>query len=281
MATTKKKEEQNQLEVQDMSGQNTSQQTGNGYQSKWQPQINEQVNQYLNRDKFQYDVNEDALYQQMKDMYVMQGRQAMMNTIGQSTALTGGYGNSWAQGAGQQAYQGYIQQLNDSIPELYRMALDQYINEGDQMEQNIGLMKDMESTDYNRYWDQMADQDAEYEKLLTLMTSYSYQPTEKEMASAGMSDAHMRAILGLDKKKSSGGTGVTRDVDDTGDVTGDGDDYKVVNQTNDAGVRVGNGGMSWSALEQAVKNGTVIEIVDNDKKTIQYIRADDKSFAGR
>lgn len=281
MATTKKKEEQNQLEVQDVSGQNTSQQTGNGYQSKWQPQINEQVNQYLNRDKFQYDVNEDALYQQMKDMYVMQGRQAMMDTIGQSTALTGGYGNSWAQGAGQQAYQGYIQQLNDSIPELYRMALDQYINEGDQMAQNIGLMMDMESTDYNRYWDQMADQDAEYEKLLTLMTSYGYQPTEKEMASAGMSDAHMRAILGLDKKKSSGGTGVTGDDADTDDDTGDGDDYKVINQTNDAGVRVGNGGMSWSALEQAVKNGTVIEIVDDDKKTIQYIRADDKSFAGR
>ena len=281
MATTKKKEEQNQLEVQDMSGQNTSRQTGNGYQSKWQPQIDEQVNQYLNRDAFKYDVNADALYQQMKDMYVMQGQQAMMDIMGQSAAMTGGYGNSWAQGAGQQAYQGYIQKLNDSIPDLYQMALDQYVNEGDQMAQNIGLMMDMESTDYNRYWDQMADQDAEYEKLLTLMTSYGYQPTEEEMAAAGMSDAHMRAILGLDKKKSSGGTGVTGDVNATDDVTGDVDDYRVVNQTNDAGVRIGNGGMSWSALEQAVKNGTVIEIVDNEKKTIQYIRADDKSFASR
>ena len=41
------------------------------YESKWQPQINDAVNQYLKRDQFKYDVNEDALYQQMKDMYVI------------------------------------------------------------------------------------------------------------------------------------------------------------------------------------------------------------------
>ena len=195
MPTTKKKEEQTQLPVQNVSNQNQPQQTGNGYQSKWQPQINDAVNQYLKRDQFKYDVNEDALYQQMKDMYVMQGQKAMMDTMGHTTALTGGYGNSWAQGAGQQAYQGYIQQLNDQIPDLYQMALNQYMNEGDQMAQNIGMMMDQDAFDYGRYRDQMADQEDAYNKLLALMENYDYIPTAEEMAAAGMPESHMQAIM--------------------------------------------------------------------------------------
>ena len=195
MPTTKKKEEQTQLPVQNVSNQNQPQQTGNGYQSKWQPQINDAVNQYLKRDQFKYDVNEDALYQQMKDMYVMQGQKAMMDTMGHTTALTGGYGNSWAQGAGQQAYQGYIQQLNDQIPDLYQMALNQYMNEGNQMAQNIGMMMDQDAFDYGRYRDQIADQEDAYNKLLGLMENYDYIPTAEEMAAAGMPESHMQAIM--------------------------------------------------------------------------------------
>lgn len=195
MPTTKKKEEQTQLPVQNVSNQNQAQQTGNGYQSKWQPQINNAVNQYMNRDPFSYDVNEDALYQQMKDMYVMQGQKAMMDTMGQSAAMTGGYGNSWAQGAGQQAYQGYIQQLNDNIPDLYQMALNQYMSEGDQMAQNIGMMMDQDAFDYGRYQDQLAAQEDAYNKLVALMENYHYEPTEEELAAAGMPVAHKNAIM--------------------------------------------------------------------------------------
>lgn len=195
MPTTKKKEEQTQLPVQNVSNQSQNQQTGNGYQSKWQPQINDLMGQYLNRDQFKYDVNEDALYQQMKDMYVMQGQKAMMDTMGQTTALTGGYGNSWAQGAGQQAYQGYLQQLNDNIPDLYQMALNQYMNEGDQIAQNIGMMMDQEGIDYGRYRDQMADQEDAYNKLVALMENYHYEPTAEELAAAGMPVAHKNAIM--------------------------------------------------------------------------------------
>lgn len=195
MPTTKKKEEQTQLPVQNVSNQNQAQQTGNGYQSKWQPQIDNAVNQYMNRDPFRYDVNEDALYQQMKDMYVMQGQKAMMDTMGQTTALTGGYGNSWAQGAGQQAYQGHLQQLNDNIPDLYQMALNQYMSEGDQMAQNIGMMMDQDAFDYGRYQDQLAAQEDAYDKLVALMENYHYEPTEEELAAAGMPVAHKNAIM--------------------------------------------------------------------------------------
>ena len=78
---------------------------------------------------FNYDVNEDALYQQLKDKYIQQGKLAMEDTIGKASAMTGGYGNSYAQSVGQQAYQGQLDNLNDNIPELYDMALARYNTE--------------------------------------------------------------------------------------------------------------------------------------------------------
>lgn len=98
------------------------------------------MNAILNRKKFSYDINGDALYQQYKDQYTTQGKQAMMDTIGQASALTGGYGNSYAATVGNQTYQGYLQQLNDKIPELYNLALNSYNAEGDRLNANYNLL---------------------------------------------------------------------------------------------------------------------------------------------
>lgn len=134
------------------------------YQSTWQGQLNDTIQQILNREKFSYDLNGDALYQQYKDQYVNQGRLAMMDTMGQAQAMTGGYGNSYAQSVGQQAYQGYLQQLNEVVPELYGMALDQYNQEGQEMYNQAGLMAQMEDQDYGRYRDQLSDYYAELDR---------------------------------------------------------------------------------------------------------------------
>lgn len=115
------------------------------------------INQILNREKFSYDVNGDALYQQYKDQYVNQGKMAMMDTMGQAAAMTGGYGNSYAQSVGQQAYQGYLQQLTDKIPELYQMALDKYNSEGEELYNRYGLYSDMHDTEYGQHRDAVAD----------------------------------------------------------------------------------------------------------------------------
>lgn len=135
------------------------------YQSTWESQINDTIQQILNREKFSYDLNGDALYQQYRDQYVNQGKLAMMDTMGQAAALTGGYGNSYAQSVGQQAYQGYLQQLNEVVPELYGMALDQYNQEGDALYDQAALMAQMEDQDYGRYRDQLSDYYAELERL--------------------------------------------------------------------------------------------------------------------
>ena len=141
-------------QAQEMLNQQLQQKPGE-YQSTWQDQLNETISQILNREKFSYDLNGDALYQQYKDQYVQQGRMAMMDTMGQAQAMTGGYGNSYAQSVGQQAYQGYLQQLNDVVPELYGMALDQYNLEGQALYDQAALMAQQEDRDYGRYQDAM------------------------------------------------------------------------------------------------------------------------------
>lgn len=121
------------------------------YQSQYRPQIDQTINSIMNRKPFQYDVNGDALYQQYKDRYVNLGQQAMMDTMGQAAQLTGGYGNSYAQMAGQQAYQGYLQGLTDKIPELAQLAQAQYDRQGQDLYQQYGLLSGQEQTDRNNW----------------------------------------------------------------------------------------------------------------------------------
>lgn len=135
------------------------------YQSQWQGQLNDTISQILNRDKFSYDLNADALYQQYANQYINQGRMAMMDTMGQASQLTGGYGNSYAQSVGQQAYQGYLQQLNDKIPDLYHLALQQYQMEGDALYDQYAMLGAQEEQDYGRHRDEVSDWGAELERL--------------------------------------------------------------------------------------------------------------------
>lgn len=94
----------------------------------------------LNRKGFSYDLNGDALYQQYKNQYMALGKQAMTDTMGKAAALTGGFGNSYAATAGNQAYLGYMQQLGDVVPELYSLALSAYNAEGDRLNNNYNLL---------------------------------------------------------------------------------------------------------------------------------------------
>lgn len=123
------------------------------YQSKWQAQLDDIIGRILNREAFSYDFNEDALYKQYAEQYMRGGKLAMQDTMGQAAAMTGGYGNSYASTAGNQAYQEYLSQLNAVIPELYGMALDRYQMEGQEMYNQYGLLSDQEAQDYGRYQD--------------------------------------------------------------------------------------------------------------------------------
>ena len=123
------------------------------YQSRWQSQIDDIIGRILNREEFSYDVNEDALYKQYAEQYQRGGKMAMQDTMGQAAAMTGGYGSSYASTAGNQAYQAYLSQLNEVVPELYGMALDKYNREGEEMYNQYGLLSNQEQQDYGRYQD--------------------------------------------------------------------------------------------------------------------------------
>lgn len=127
------------------------------YQSQWQGMLDETMNKILNRGDFSYNFNEDALYQQYADKYMQQGKLAMQDTMGQAAAMTGGYGNSYAQSVGQQAYQAHLSELNDIVPELYQMALNKYNQEGEDLYNQYAMIGDREDLDYGRYRDTVSD----------------------------------------------------------------------------------------------------------------------------
>lgn len=131
------------------------------YQSRWQSQIDGVIDEILNRKDFSYDLNGDALYQQYKDRYVNQGQLAMHDAMGQAASLTGGYGNSYAQTVGQQAYQGYLQGLNDRIPQLYQLALERYNQQGQDLYSRYSMLGTQEQQDYGRYQDSLSDWNTE------------------------------------------------------------------------------------------------------------------------
>lgn len=98
---------------------------------------NNALNNLTNREAFKYDLSNDQLYQQAKDQYQQMGKTAMADTIGQASAMTGGYGNSYATTAGSQAYQSYLQQLNNNIADYYNLALGAYNSETDRLQGNF------------------------------------------------------------------------------------------------------------------------------------------------
>lgn len=204
------------------------------YAGTYDSQVEDFYNQIVNREKFSYDLNSDMLYNQYKDQYVNLGQMAMKDTMGQAAALTGGYGSSYSQSVGQQAYNAYLQQLNDVVPELYGMALDQYNAEGDQLAQNYALAADLRDTEYGRYQDDLdrhlqevdyltgradteysrgesnwytgielgkADEETAYQKqqderdyLTSLITTTDFTPSAEQMAAAGMTSEEVASL---------------------------------------------------------------------------------------
>ena len=198
------------------------------YSGTYDGQLQELYNQIVNRDKFKYDLNADALYQQYKDQYINQGQLAMMDTMGQAAALTGGYGSSYGQSVGQQTYQQYLQGLNDKIPELYGLALDQYNQEGQQLQNQYAMLGDLRDEEYGRYQDALTEywrnldylqgqadseynrgyenwynayvmendaKNTAYNRLIDLMSSSGYMPTEQELEAAGMTQQQAESFI--------------------------------------------------------------------------------------
>lgn len=183
------------------------------YKGTFDDQLRDIYDKITNRQPFSYDVGSDPMYRMYADKYMQQGKAAMRDTMGQAAALTGGYGNSYAQNVGQQAYDAALQKMGDVIPEFYGMALDQYNAEGDAQRKQYGMLGDLAADEYSKYRDQMTDwnndqtlarqqeQDAAnnrqqaYSNLYALIKASGYSPTDDELSAAGMTREAAEALI--------------------------------------------------------------------------------------
>jgi len=127
------------------------------FNSKWSDELQAMYDQIANRPKFSYDQNSDPLYQQYAEMYRKNAQLAMDDTVARAASLTGGYGNSYAETAGQAMYNQQMDNLNQRALDLYYAALDTYDRENQNMYQKFNLAGQMYNNDYNAWRDKIAD----------------------------------------------------------------------------------------------------------------------------
>ena len=135
------------------------------YVSKWQQQLDAAMEKILNREKFSYDLNGDALYRQYKDQAIQNGRLAMQDTLGQTAAMTGGFGSSYGQTAAQQAYRQQMADLGDKASALYDKARTEYDRQGTEDRQAYDLLLQRENSSQGQYKQALAAWEAENQRL--------------------------------------------------------------------------------------------------------------------
>lgn len=244
------------------------------YAGTYDQQLSDMYNRLTNRPGFQYDVTKDPLYQQYKGQYIQQGKMAMKDTMGQAAGLTGGYGSSYGQQVGQQAYDAYLQKLGDVVPDLYNSAYQKYQNEGDDLLRQYSLLAQQRDDEYSRYRNELSDwendralqlqlenqqysrQQDSYANLYKLIGSSGYNPTDDELAAAGMTreaaDALRNEYLRANGLLNTGGYTYTPDP-----PPGGGDKYTLDDLAKDlASVKHGNQKEDFiRSYQEAMKNG--------------------------
>lgn len=116
------------------------------YENEWQDEIEERMMNIANSSFEDWSKGSD--YQYLYDRYSRGGEQAMEDMLGQLAARSGGYASSYAVAAAQQQYNNYMATLEDAARAMYQDDLNRQM-------QALGLIGDYESTQYNRYLDEL------------------------------------------------------------------------------------------------------------------------------
>lgn len=201
------------------------------FNSQYTQQLESLYDKIMNRDKFSYDVAGDPLYQQYKNQYAQMGQLAMQDAIGNASALTGGYGNSWAETAGNQAYQAYLQQLNNKVPELYESAFDRYTQEGNDLQNQLALTSELYENDYQKYMDNLAYmqqmQQTAYSQVMSMINA-GLTPPDELIAAAGLS----KDALGLNAPGPSSNNNNNKKNDTNGNYNTELETLKILKDNN-------------------------------------------------
>lgn len=126
------------------------------YDSAYRQRLAALYDEIKGRQAFSYDPETDSAFAQYARLYRQKGRAAMEDTMGQAAQLTGGYGSSYAQSAGQQSYQQYLAKLSDVLPQLQSAAYSRYRDAGDALLERYQLLQGQQEAEYDRWQDEVA-----------------------------------------------------------------------------------------------------------------------------
>ena len=201
-----------------------------GYSSGFEDQLQALYDQIAGRESFSYDPEEDETYRRYARLYAAQGAAAMEDTMGQAASLTGGYGSSYAQAAGQQAYDRYLGELAALVPELRQAALAEYRQEGQALTDRYNMLNQQEKAAYDRWQDTVAqwqralseaqssydDVSAQDEKAYQAMLKHYADKAEQERklsaAGAKLEDSGYEADAGKESLSSTAADSLQRAV---------------------------------------------------------------------
>lgn len=138
-----------------------------GYAGTHKDALNNLLNDFMNREDFEYDVDKDQMFQQALASAMNSGKAAMQDTMGQAAALTGGYGSTYATTAGNQAYNAFIEDAYNNLPEYYNMALAAYEAEGQKMLQQYNMLDAADTKEYSQWYD---DINLQYQRTRDMVT---------------------------------------------------------------------------------------------------------------
>ena len=162
------------------------------YSSNYTSAIKDNLTKVMSNGRFSYNADSDKLFGQYKDSYEKAGQKAMEDTVGNASLLTGGYANSYAVTAGQQAYNEYMQKLSDKIPELEQRAYERYRDDEDSAYRRLGTLMELENTDYGRYRDEVGDYNANRQ--------FEYNKSKDEIAQKNRDQEFEREKFESDRK---------------------------------------------------------------------------------
>lgn len=102
----------------------------------------------VNQKPFDYDVMGDPAYNQYAETFRRNAALMSEDAMAQAAALTGGYGSSYGQAVGTQAYNEQMSRLNDIVPELRESAYGKYKDERARALEDLTLA--LNERDYER-----------------------------------------------------------------------------------------------------------------------------------
>ena len=187
-------EQQTALLQQILSGQNKHYDVADAmekpeYESAYGADIEKLLDTILNGSDFKYDINADAAYQQYRDIYERSAKKSANDTMSGAMLASGGYSNSYAQAAAQQAYNAQMQDVGAAIADYEANAYNRFLTERQDDYSKLSSLMSAEDMSYGQYRDSVADYYTDRDYQLAMGDRYA---DELRTQYGAISDAEAR-----------------------------------------------------------------------------------------